>query len=325
MEFRKAERQKTKMRLGIAGPAGSGKTYSALLIAFGIGEKVAMIDTENGSGDLYAHLGDYDILRLSAPYTPEKYIEAIKTAEKAGYDTIIIDSLSHAWAGEGGLLDLQGKIMDSGKANSYTAWRFVTPKHNALVEAMLQSPSHIIAAMRSKMEYVQSQSTDGKTEIKKVGLAPVQRDGMEYEFTVFFELNHQHVAVATKDRTTLFDGKYFVPSKKTGEVIKQWVENEIPLAENLTTVTQEASNKTHKSDQDFFSGLKEKKGKADYPSQEPLTAEKFIKRLKAAKTLSELKEIWGGEQGNIKSLTEEERGNIIKEKEHMKRILAHTK
>jgi hypothetical protein len=152
MAFRKAERRKARLRLGIAGPSGSGKTYSALLIAFGLGGKVALIDTENGSGDMYPHLGDYDVLTLRAPFTPDKYIEGIREAEKAGYSTVIIDSLSHAWAGEGGLLDQHGKIADSGKGNSYTAWRSITPKHNALVEAMLQSSCHVIATMRTKTE-----------------------------------------------------------------------------------------------------------------------------------------------------------------------------
>ena len=109
-----------------------------------------MIDTERRSGELYDDITDYDVCTIEAPFIPDKYTEAIKPAEKAGYGTIIIDSLSHAWAGEGGLLDLQGKIVDSGKGNSYTAWRFVTPKHNALVEAMLQSTCHIIATIRSK-------------------------------------------------------------------------------------------------------------------------------------------------------------------------------
>ena len=142
VQFHKAERKKSRLRLAIAGPAGSGKTYSALLIAFGIGGRVAMIDTERGSGELYAHLGDYDVCVITPPFTPEKYIEAIHEAEQAGYNVIIIDSLSHAWAGEGGLLDIHGHLADR-SGNSWSAWRKVTPKHNQLVEAMLQSPCHI--------------------------------------------------------------------------------------------------------------------------------------------------------------------------------------
>ena len=222
--FRRAERTKAKLRCGMAGPSGSGKTYSALLLAFGLGGKVALIDTENGSGDLYASLGTYDVCRIQAPFMPDKYISAIKDAEASGYDVIIIDSLSHAWAGEGGLLDMQGKIADSGKGNSYTAWRTVTPKHNALVEAMLQSKAHVIATMRSKTEYVQQKDEkSGKTEIKKVGMAPIQRDGMEYEFTVMFDLSIDHTAVASKDRTSLFDGRYIKPSPAMGKELGAWL------------------------------------------------------------------------------------------------------
>ena len=224
MEFRKAERRKAKLRLGITGVAGSGKTYGALLVAFGLGGKIAMIDTENGSGDLYSALGDYDVCSLSAPFTVQKYIEAIKTAESAGYDIIIIDSLSHAWAGEGGLLDMQGKIADSGRKNSFAAWREVTPLHNKLIDTMLASKCHIIATMRSKTDYVQVENEKGRMEIRKVGLAPVQRDGMEYEFGVVFDLGINHIVNVSKDRTSLFDGEVFKLSQETGQALKKWLD-----------------------------------------------------------------------------------------------------
>ena len=227
MEFRKAERRKAKLRLGITGPAGSGKTYGALLVAFGLGGKIAMIDTENGSGDLYSALGEYDVCSLQAPYTVQKYLEAIKMAENAGYDIIIIDSLSHAWAGEGGLLDMQGKIADSGKKNSYAAWREVTPLHNKLIDTILASKCHIIATMRSKMEYMQIENEQGRKEIRKVGLAPVQRDGMEYEFGVVFDLSINHTASVSKDRTSIFDGQMFKLTQDTGHMLKKWLDSGI--------------------------------------------------------------------------------------------------
>ena len=233
MSFRKAERKKAKMRLGIVGPAGSGKTYGALLVAFGLGERIAMIDTENGSGDLYSSLGDYDICPISAPYTVQKYLAAIGEAERAGYDVLIIDSLSHAWAGEGGLLDQQGKIADSGRGNSYTAWRQVTPLHNQLVEAMLRSPCHIIATMRAKTEYVLEENERGKKEPRKVGMAPVQRDGMDYEFGVVFDLSHDHNAHVSKDRTSLFDGQIVRLGMGIGEALRQWMDTAPePIPEN---------------------------------------------------------------------------------------------
>lgn len=223
MQIRKAQRKKAKLRLGIAAPSGAGKTYSALLMAFGLGGKVGLIDTEHGSGDLYAHLGEYDIISISAPYSVDKYIKAIAAFEQAGYTTIIIDSLSHAWSGDGGLLDKQGKIADRG-TNSFAAWRTITPEHNALVDAMLSSPCHIIATMRAKQEYVLEADSKGKMSPKKVGLAPVQREGMEYEFTVMLDVDMNHVASASKDRTSLFDGQFFKIGKETGEKLLGWLE-----------------------------------------------------------------------------------------------------
>ena len=230
MAFRKAERKKAKLRLGITGPAGSGKTYGALLVAFGLGGKIAMIDTENGSGDLYANLGDYDVCTISAPYEVKKYLAAIHEAEQAGYDIIIIDSLSHAWSGEGGLLDMQGKIAASSRSgNSYAAWREVTPWHNKLIDAMLSSPAHIIATMRSKTEYVQAENERGYKEIRKVGLAPVQRDGMDYEFGVVFDLAANHFATVSKDRTSIFDGQIFALSQDTGRTLREWLDSGVDI------------------------------------------------------------------------------------------------
>jgi len=221
--FHKAERKKGKLRLGIAGPAGAGKTYSALQIAFGMGGRVALIDTERGSGELYDHLGDYDVCTIEAPFEPAKFVAAIREAEKQGYETIIIDSLTHAWAGQGGLLDTHGKIADRG-GNSWAAWRKVTPQHNELVDAMIQSSCHIIATMRSKMEYTQSEE-NGKKTVKKLGMSPIQRDGMEYEFSVFLDLDLNHTAASSKDRTSLFDGKYFTPTPETGKILINWLNN----------------------------------------------------------------------------------------------------
>lgn len=228
--FQKAERKKARLRLGICGTSGSGKTFSALLIAKGIGKKIAVVDTENHSAELYAGsagMPEYDVCILSPPYETEKYIKAIEEAEKAGYDVIILDSISHAWAGEGGLLDQQGKIADSGKGNSYTAWRNVTPKHNKFIEKMLSCNIHLIATMRSKTEYALVTNDKGKQEPRKMGLAPIQREGMDYEFTAVFDMDTNHNAIPSKDRTRIFDGKIFTPSIKTGEDLRAWLESGI--------------------------------------------------------------------------------------------------
>jgi hypothetical protein len=230
--FKPAERKRAYLKIGIFGPAGSGKTASSLLIAYGITKdwsKIGLVDTENGSGELYAgstiggvHIGQYQVARITAPFEPAKYIAAINAAVKGGLEVLILDSISHAWAGEGGLLDLQGKVT-SKVGNSYTAWREVTPLHNQFVEAMLQSRIHLIATLRAKQEYILEQNEKGKMAPRKVGLAPIQRDGMEYEFTTVFSLGGDHIATAEKDRTNLFDGKFFAPSPETGELFVSWL------------------------------------------------------------------------------------------------------
>jgi len=235
VEFRTAQRERAKLRLGIAGPSGSGKTYSALLIASGLTswDKIAVIDSENGSADLYAQLGGYSVLDLEAPYDPDKYVEAIKIAENAGFKVLVIDSLSHAWAGEGGILDQQGKAADSKyKGNSWAAWREFTPKHNALIEAILKSSCHIIATLRSKTEYAQV-TEGGKPVVKKLGMAPIQRDGLEYEFTAFIDLSVEHTATASKDRTGIFDGRYFKPDSNTGIKLLSWLNCEFVKEQDI--------------------------------------------------------------------------------------------
>ncbi|WP_425905740.1 ATP-binding protein [Nitrobacter sp. TKz-YC02] len=223
VEIRKAERTKAKLRLGIAGPSGAGKTMSSLKLAKGITPtgRILMIDTERGSGDLYADLFDYDIITLQPPYKPEKYVEAIRAAEEAGYDTVIIDSLSHAWSDEGGILDQADKLSAGG--NRFTVWAKLTPQHRALVNAMLNSPAHVIATVRSKQDYAIDDNDKGRKTVKKLGLAPVQREGMEYEFTVFLDVDQDHNARASKDRTNLFKDEVFVIDEKIGRRILEWL------------------------------------------------------------------------------------------------------
>ncbi|SRR5579885_978805 len=222
IEIRKAERVKSKLRLGLAGPAGSGKTMSALKVAKGIGGPVCLIDTERGSGDLYANLYDYSVITLEPPFKPDVLIEAIHAAEKAGFNVIIIDSLSHFWSDEGGILDQADKMQNSGK-NRFTLWADLTPQHRRLVNALLNSPKHIIATMRSKQEYALETDEKGKASVKKLGLAPVQRDGMEYEFTVFFDISQDHYAKSSKDRTDMFKNEVLILDEQTGQRLLKWL------------------------------------------------------------------------------------------------------
>lgn len=224
LQIRKATRKKAKLRLALLGPSGSGKTMSAIKLAAGIGGKIGVIDTENGSADLYAEIADYDVITLEKPYTVGKYREAISAFEQAGYSTIIVDSLTHAWSGAGGLLDKQGQMAARPGANSYAAWREITPEHNALVEALLASPCHIIGTMRVKTEYVMETNERGKQVPRKVGMQPIQRDGMEYEFTVVMDIDAGHKAQASKDRTTIFEGWYDTISEATGRKLLEWLD-----------------------------------------------------------------------------------------------------
>lgn len=233
--FKKAERKKAKLRLALMGPSGSGKTYSALLIAQGMGGKIALIDTERGSGELYANLCDYDVAPIAQPFTPQKYNQLIQDAEKAGYNVLIIDSLSHAWAGEGGMLEMHDKATKASRSgNSYTAWAEITPHHTKLVNTILQSGMHVIFTLRTKTAYELQDDGKGKKKPVKIGMAPVFRDGIEYESTLVLEMAiEDHIATASKDRTSMFDGQYFLPTVDTGKQLIEWLESgkDAPQAE----------------------------------------------------------------------------------------------
>lgn len=219
MELRTSERKRARIKMALQGGAGAGKTYSALLLAKGLinGDftKVAVIDSENGSADLYAHLGQYNILNLNPPYTPENYIKAIEVCEKAGMEVIIIDSISQCWDE---LLDFHANL----SGNSFANWARVTPRQKNFVDKILQANAHVIATMRTKQDYV-LQLKDGKYIPEKVGLKAVQRDGLDYEFTLVFDIDAKHFAVTSKDRTNLFSGKpEFIINSFTGRKILDW-------------------------------------------------------------------------------------------------------
>ena len=194
-------------------------------------DKICIIDTENQSGSLYVDFsigsyktGEYNTILIQPPFEHTKYIDAIHVAEQHNMEVIVIDSLSHAWSGEGGALDKQGKVA-ARTGNSYTAWREITPEQNRLMDSMLQSKCHIIANLRAKTDYVQEKNEHGKTMVKNVGMGLVYRDQLEYEFTTVFMLDADHIANATKDRTGMFSGKYFVITPDTGALMYGWLQN----------------------------------------------------------------------------------------------------
>lgn len=238
--FKKAERKQAKLRLALAGPSGSGKTFSALLMAKGLGGRIAVIDTEHGSASLYADIADFDVLELHAPYSPERYAEAITAAEQAGYSVLIIDSYSHEWTGSGGCLESNEKLAHQKfKGNTWAAWNETTPRHRKLTDKILTSPLHIICTMRSKTETVQG---EGKKVIK-LGMKSEQRDGTDYEFTVVLDITHDgHAAIASKDRTKLFDQPEVI-SEETGRRLLAWLNDGKSQADLQATALQDALSK----------------------------------------------------------------------------------
>lgn len=218
MQLIQAQRKNVKIKMGLQSPSGGGKTMSALLIAFGITNdwsKIAIIDTENHSAELYSHLGSYNVLSVEAPFSPERYIEAIEVCLKAQMEVVIIDSISHEWDY---IVEQHGQLA----GNSYTNWSKFAPRHQKFINAILQANAHIICTIRTKQDYI-LQEKNGKQIPEKVGLKPIQRDGIDYEFTLVFDIDIKHNAIATKDRTGLFVGKPdFRISHEIGEQIVKW-------------------------------------------------------------------------------------------------------
>ncbi|WP_333620314.1 ATP-binding protein [Pantoea septica] len=244
MKFEKAMRKKAKLRLALTGPSGSGKTYSALLVAKGIGGRIAVIDTEKGSASLYSDVAGFDVLELDPPFTPERFIEAISAAEQAGYDTLIIDSITHEWGGVGGCLELVDTIAKTKyRGNSWSAWSEINPRHRSFLDAILRSSMHIVATMRSKTETAKVEE-NGRKKVAKLGMKSEQRDGVEYEFTTVLDIGHEtHHAIASKDRTKLFsNADPVILSEQTGKQLLNWLESGAnPAEESLKVFTQAAS------------------------------------------------------------------------------------
>jgi hypothetical protein len=245
MKFEKAMRKKARLRLALTGPSGSGKTYSALLIAKGIGGKIAVVDTEKGSASLYSDVADFDVLELEPPFSPERFIEGINAAEKAGYDTIIIDSITHEWSGVGGCLELVDTIAKAKfRGNTWSAWSEINPRHRLFLDAILRTNMHVIATMRSKTETAQVEE-NGRKKVAKLGMKSEQRDGVEYEFTTVLDLVHEsHHANSTKDRTKLFSNSDpMILSEDTGKKLLNWLESGVdPHEEALKHFTELAAS-----------------------------------------------------------------------------------
>lgn len=284
--FKKATKYESKLRMNLAGVSGSGKTYTSLAIGCALSDKVALVDTEHGSASKYAELFDFDTITLGPPYHPDRFIKAINAAEEAGYEVLILDSLSHAWFGTGGLLEIvDGIAARSKNPNSFAAWKDATPIQNRLVEAILTSKLHIIATMRSKQEYIVETDDRGKQAPRKVGMAPIQRDGIEYEFDVFGEMTIDNSLLIQKSRCPALSGQIFrTPGKEIAAILSEWLTGTqamrtiepplVPMTEEWLPITDQGPTPTI-SDEDNLAVCWE-----------------WINRFEAATTINELQLLW---------------------------------
>ena len=225
LQFRKAIKRDAKLRFAVCGPSGSGKTYTLLALAADLGGPIAVVDTEHGSASKYADIFEFDVLELDS-YDPLRLIEIIDYAVANQYRVLVIDSLSHFWMGKDGELekvDRAARRMQT--PNGFAAWKQVTPIHNALIDKIISAPIHILTSMRAKTEWVlERDDRSGKTVPRKVGLAPVMRDGIEYEFDVCGDLDQENTLQITKTRCPqLASGIFPKPGKELADVLKEWL------------------------------------------------------------------------------------------------------
>jgi hypothetical protein len=256
--FRPAVRNQSRLRMTIDGPAGSGKTYTALRFAHALanGGRIAYIDTERGSASKYVGESpdgvpwQFDVVELTS-FSPEKYTDLINQAGKAGYAVLVIDSLSHAWEGVGGALE----IKDRQGGNQWTAWRAVTPIHNRMIDAILQSPCHVITCMRSRMEYVQEiDPQTNKVTIRKVGMAPIQRPQMEYEFDLVCDMDWAHIMKVSKSRCSVVaDLQVEKPGPSFMTPVLEWLQSgeaaKPPVSPMVSQLFETAAKKQYNLDE----------------------------------------------------------------------------
>ncbi|MGV1011359.1 MAG: AAA family ATPase [Flavobacterium sp.] len=288
MKLHIAQRNQVKLRLGLSGASGFGKTYSALILAYGITEdwsKIAIIDTENGSASLYSHLGGYNVLTLNEPYTPERYIQAIETCELSNIEVIIIDSISHEWNGKGGCLEIHESL-----GGKFSDWAKVSPRHQTFIDKILNSSCHIVTTVRRKIDYSMETDMSGKSKVIKHGTKEVTREGFEYELTANFELiNDKHLVKASKDRTGLFmDFPEFIISTQTGKKLIEWCNSGISIKDVKLEIKQAESLEDLKNIYEKYPSLKksthplimERKEEIENINSQILSIEEIVQPLK---------------------------------------------
>lgn len=327
--IKKAARENVKVKVLLMSPSGGGKTYTSLRLAKGMGGKTLFIGTEARRGLYYADEFDYDYVELkevrrndpdyneyksllpkiSEPYAPENYIALVRYAVDNGYDNLIIDSTTHEWSSKGGILDAKNKMPGT---NDYIKWAKLTPRHDNFIYEILHSPINVIATVRGKDAYVMEENSKGKQAPKKVGLGAVQRDGMEYEYTVTFLIDQEtHVATVMKDNTHLFEGRYDMLTEQDGEDLVKWANSGNTTSKNIETYKKEQEEKQQLKElinkidvlakekaklvgkEDVFSAIKKhNNNSANY---------KTVKSLEVAKKIhKELQGLEAGETNEIK-------------------------
>lgn len=240
MQIKRARREKQKAIIGFIGPSGSGKTVGALLTAYGIvsemfselspeevWEKIGVIDTEHSRSQLYVNetfgdvkVGEFLHLDLEPPYSTDRYQQALELMVKEGVEVIVIDSLSHNWQGEGGIVDTHANMT----GNSFQNWGKLAGETNNLVKTLTRNNIHILCTLRTKTEYVVEPNEQGKAAPRKVGTKPMQKDEMEYEFMINFMFSADHVATTTKDNTRLFEDRPQLINEGVGRSLYKWLE-----------------------------------------------------------------------------------------------------
>lgn len=230
--FERATKQQLPARVCLAGPTGSGKTFSAIIeMAPVFGQRRLLIDTEHGSGALYADQGEYDYYRFDPPYDPARLVEVVKAADDQGYEVVVVDSLSHFWEGEGGTIDIADAAGQRASGNSFAGWKVATPALRHLIDTLLDLRAHLIVTMRSKMEYVLETNDKGKQVPRKVGMAPVMRQGIEYEFALVADMDLDHRMVISKSRCSTLADTVVQPNraKEMATTFKAWLTSGEPM------------------------------------------------------------------------------------------------
>ncbi len=225
LSFTKATKLAAKGRVALDGPSGSGKTYTALTLATTLGGRVAVIDTEHGSASKYADLFEFDTLGLDR-YSPQILIDALGAAAVAGYDVIVVDSLSHFWMGTDGMLEQVDKAAKRSGGHGMSGWKEMRPVERQMVESLLAYPGHVICTLRVKSDWVEGENARGKKQMVKVGTKAEQREGLEYEFDLVASLDLANELTVVKSRCPQLAGEIVArPGRAFAETFKAWLDD----------------------------------------------------------------------------------------------------